>query len=202
MNTAIKLVTNVALTMGVLCSSVLASDDVLSQTPDPVIRLARVNEDGSLTVLVSMLVNVTEERATTIEQEEIRQVYEETDDGPKLVDVHEIIERQITYTVKVPHRETREFAAPAGSFTGYNMKGETIDPTDLAARLKKAVPVVISAERKNVIDPLYLQLFNTKTILLVVNANLSPETESPEPPSVPDAPAPPVEAPPAPVPAN
>lgn len=59
-------------------------------------------------------------------------------------------------------------------------------------RLKKAIPVVISAERKNVIDPLYLQLFNPQTILLVVDANLSPDTAPPT------APVPPIEAPPTP----
>ena len=201
MSTKMKFLRNAALAVGILCSPLSASDDVLSQTPDPVIRLARVNEGGSLTVLVSMMVDVTEERATIIEQEETRQVYERTDDGLKLVDVHEIISRQITYVVQVPRLETREFAAPAGSFTGYNMKGETIDPTELATRLKKAIPVVISAERKNVIDPLYLQLFNPKTILLVVDSNLNPDAETPAPPFPPApevVPAPPVEASPSP----
>ena len=80
MKTRMTFLWNAARAVGVLCSPLPASDDVLSQTPDPVIRLARVNEDGSLTVLVSMLVDVTEERANTIEQEEIRQVYEQAED--------------------------------------------------------------------------------------------------------------------------
>jgi hypothetical protein len=84
------------------------------------------------------------------------------------------------------------------------MKGEIIDPMDLAARLKKAMPVVISAERKNIIDPLYLQLLNPRTILLVIDSNLCLDTERPMAPAPPleVLPARPTEAMPAAMPAN
>lgn len=185
--------------MSGFCSTLHAFEDVLPVTPDPIVRLAKINEDQSLTVLVSSLVSVPEERERTEEVVEVRRAYEQTDEGPKLVEVQEVVTRVVRYTLVTQQRVTQEFHAPSGSFKGYTIKGELIELDDLSTRLKTAKPVVISAERRDVIDPLYLELFNSKTILLVVDANLSPETASPE--TNPDAPLPPAEAAPAP-PAN
>jgi hypothetical protein len=189
MKTRMTFLLHAALAVGVLCSPLPASDDVLSQTPDPVIRLARVNEDGSLSVLVSRTREITEQRTNTIEFTETRQVFESNDEGLKLIDVSEIVSREIVYSIQIPIRETLEFRADAGQFQGYSMKGKQIADQELARRLKKATPVVISAERKSVIDPLYLSLFNTNSILLVIDAKISPDPE-PAPP-IPEVPAPP-----------
>ena len=202
MKTIMTSLWNAALVVGVLCSPLPASDDVLSQTPDPVIRLARVNEDGSLTVFVSRTRDVTEQRTNTVEIEVIRQEFETTDEGPKLIDVHEIVSREIMYTLPLPIREVLEFRANAGDFKGYDMTGKRLSEEELATRLKRAVPAVVSAERKNVIDPLYLSLFSPNAILLVIDSKISPDEEPVPPTPEEPTPAPPAEAPPEPAPAK
>ena len=184
-----------------LVSTVTRADEVpFPQTPQPSIRMAMVNEDGSLTVQVTHEIEVKEVRTTTIEVEEQRFIYEKTNEGLKLTPITVAITREVEYIVSVPRWETREYRALAGAFTGYTVNGDLVVPEDLAKRLKKLSTVVISAERTNVIDPLFLSVLNEKAIILVVDARLTPE--NPDQSEAPASPAPePVDVTP-PVPAN
>jgi hypothetical protein len=144
-----------ALTAGLLVGAGRGKDEEpeLPKGPPPIQTVARMDRSGNL--VIRTVVPVTAYRQV----QRTRLVNQ----GGKQVPVTE------TVTVAVVTQLVRQLKSP--KFQVFEAGGKKGDPKDLARRLKKWTPVLLSADGKKV-DPFYLQVIKDETLVVLLPAGL------------------------------
>ena len=174
----------------VVGSAIAFGDDpseAIPRTPDPVLRLVRIDQFGSLVVNLSESFPILETRVANVAPNRNRFEYKQTQAGLELIEVPDADEIQIEYTLKRESVANRSWTVGSSRFRVFDLKGNIVEGAELGLRLKTAKPAFISTYENSVVDPLYLSTLKQDGLIIVINEPV-PKDETTQSPS--DVPAP------------